>query len=330
MGSQEVRFSLGEKSNRMVTVTMFMGNLKVHIRQFYGEKKAGRSGITLNVEEFDELVKLIPKVRENIAKYEVRDTGIPASPFELDLPVLDLDSVFLPSPPSQDPELELPKFPTPPTTQPDLPPFADSPLEKFFSDLREEDKSQSAKRKCMEERPKKKSKKSKTETGVEGKRTTGLFIGQCKIPLPENKVAEKKKKKKIVKKECMDEVDSVEGIKEVEKELWLEHYNQLCEKLLEVVHEKCSGCQTDKANQLGHELCLMVSVEERVHTCFEEAYRRVNWDDVMDRWYEKVLEIPIVLNPGTLGIFRESVNPEELAYKNRLKKWLIESPTIEL
>ena len=104
MGSQEVCFSLGEKSNHMVTVTTFMGNLKVHIHQFYvdenGEKKAGRSGITLNVEEFDELVKLIPKVRENIAKYEVRDTGIPPSPFKLDLPLIDMDTVFLPSPPS--------------------------------------------------------------------------------------------------------------------------------------------------------------------------------------------------------------------------------------
>ena len=32
---EEERFSLGEKSERMVTVTPFMGKLKVHIRQFY-------------------------------------------------------------------------------------------------------------------------------------------------------------------------------------------------------------------------------------------------------------------------------------------------------
>ena len=31
---EEERLSLGEKSNRMVTVTPFMGKLKVHIRQF--------------------------------------------------------------------------------------------------------------------------------------------------------------------------------------------------------------------------------------------------------------------------------------------------------
>ena len=37
------------------------------------------------------------------------------------------------------------------------------------------------------------------------------------------------KKSKIVKLECIDEVASVEAMKEVEKKLWLEHYNQLCE-----------------------------------------------------------------------------------------------------
>ena len=84
-----------------------------------------------------------------------------------------------------------------------------------------------------------------------------------------------------MKRECINEEESVEGIKEVEKKLWLEHYNQLCEKLLEVVHEKCSGCQTDEANQLGHELCIMSSSEEQVNLCFEEAYERVIWDDVM-------------------------------------------------
>ena len=43
---QEERFSLDENVNRMLTVTPFNGNLKVHIRQFYvnenGEMKAGR------------------------------------------------------------------------------------------------------------------------------------------------------------------------------------------------------------------------------------------------------------------------------------------------
>ena len=61
---EEERFSLGEKSERMVTVTPFMGKLKVHIRQFYvngnGEIKPGKSGIVLDLKEFDKLVEPIP------------------------------------------------------------------------------------------------------------------------------------------------------------------------------------------------------------------------------------------------------------------------------
>ena len=69
---QEERFSLDENSKHMLTVTPFNDNLKVHIRQFYvnenGEMKAGRIGITLSVEKFNELVKLIPKVQDSIAQ----------------------------------------------------------------------------------------------------------------------------------------------------------------------------------------------------------------------------------------------------------------------
>ena len=106
---QEERFSLGENNNRMLTVTPLNGHLKVHIRQFYvnknSETKAGRIGITLSVEEFNELVKLIPQVQDSIARYELRDTGI-SSPFavsQAEAIIPDLDTVFLPSPPSQEP-----------------------------------------------------------------------------------------------------------------------------------------------------------------------------------------------------------------------------------
>ena len=148
---EEERFFLGEKSNRMVTITAFMGKLKVHIRQFYvndkGEKKRGKNGITLELEEFGKLAKLIPKVQDSIARYELRDTGISSSPFELDFPVLDLDTVFLPSPPSQEPipvirDEELlnsePKCHSPPpSTFTNLPPpLVDPSLEKILSDIR--------------------------------------------------------------------------------------------------------------------------------------------------------------------------------------------------
>ena len=94
--------------------------------------------------------------------------------------------------------------------------------------------------------------------------------------------------------------------------------------------ERNVGCQTDEANQLGHELCFLASVEEQVNLCFEEVYGRVSWDEVLDNWYKKVLKMPIALNPETLAIFRETVNPKDVTYKDRLKKWLIESPTVEV
>ena len=130
---EEDRLFLGEKSNHMATVTPFIGKLKVHIRHFYvngnGEIKPGKNGVTLEIEEFDELVKPIPQVKRSIERYELKDTGIPSTPFKLDLPVLDLDTVVLPSPSSQelipitqDEELldSQPKFPSSPLSLPDV------------------------------------------------------------------------------------------------------------------------------------------------------------------------------------------------------------------
>ena len=104
----------------------------------------------------------------------------------------------------------------------------------------------------------------------------------------------------------------------------------LSEKLMEVIREKCTGRQMNEPNQLEHKLCLMSSSEEQVNLCFGEVYKRVIWDEVWDNWYKKVLEMPVNLNPETLAIFRETVNPKELTCKDRLRKWLIESPIIEL
>ena len=120
-----------------------MGKLKIHIRQFYmnekGEKKPGKNGIVLELDEFKALVKLVPKVQDSIARYELKDTGIPSSSFELDLSVLDLDTVFLPSPPSQEPILIIrneelldsqPKLPS------SSPLLIEPSLEKILSDIR--------------------------------------------------------------------------------------------------------------------------------------------------------------------------------------------------
>ena len=321
---EEERFSFGEKSERMVTVTPFMGKLKVHIRQFYvngnGEIKPGKSGIVLEIKEFDKFVELIPQ--ESIERYELKDTVIPSSPFQLDLPVLDLDTVFLPSPPTQEPtsipqDEELfdseTKFPSLPLINPSLENVDDNSPKK---------------RKEKGKRSKEITGSAKKNLKTENKRPSGIFVCYAKLPCEVKETTNKKSK--IVKQECIDEVASVESMKEVERKLWLTHYDMLSEKLNELVTEKCTGCQTDEANQLGHELCLLASAEEQVNLCFEEVYGQVHWEDVMDCWYKEVLEIPVALNPETLIVFKESVNPKDVTYKNRLKKWLIESPTIEV
>ena len=158
----------------------------------------------------------------------------------------------------------------------------------------------------------KQSKESVRNINKQLKTESGIFVGYCETA-PKLKVMEKKEKKnEVVKKECIDEVDSVESMKEVVRKLWLTHYDMLSEKLMEVVREKCPGCQTNEPNPLDHELSIMSSSEEQVNLCFGEVYKRVIWDKLLDNWYKKVLEMPINLNPETLVIFRDTVNPKEL------------------
>ena len=207
MAMQEEGFSLGEKSNRMVTVTPFMGKVKIYILQFYvngnGEMKPGKSGVTLEIQEFYELVKLIPQI-----KMSMNERG--STPIIRNKEVLDSH----------------PKCPSPTSTfLPDVQsPLINPSLENMDDIFQKERKD-----------------KRKNASGPSKKGD---------------------RKPKIVKLECTDEVASVEVMKEVENRLLLIHYNQLRDKLLEVVRENCTGCQTYEANYLGHELCSLVSAEE--------------------------------------------------------------------
>ena len=94
-------------------------------------------------------------------------------------------------------------------------------------------------------------------------------MGSAKLP-SKMKEEQKNERKIFVKKECIDEVASVESMKEVERKLWLTHYDMLSEKLNDVVRENCTGCQMNEPNQLAHEFCLLASVEEQVNTCLEK------------------------------------------------------------
>ena len=292
-----------------------------------GEMKASRIAITLSVEEFNELVKLIPKIQDSIVQYKLQEIGPSTPPLPvLPPPIIDLEKILTDLEPKEKLEryhqdLDADEHLYGPTIDRETRVIEhDDPvnlpsLENINDDSQKKLKE---KRKRPKESARNINKKLKTESGI--------FVGYAKLP-SELKVTEKKETK-VVKKECIDEVDSVESMKEVERKLW--HYDMLSEKLMEVVREKCTGCQTNEPNPLGHELCIMSSSEEQVNLCFGEVYKRVIWDKGLDNWYKKVLEMPINLNLETLVIFRDTVNPKELTYKNRLRKWLIESPTIKL
>ena len=72
------------------------------------------------------------------------------------------------------------------------------------------------------------------KTNTENRRPSGIFVGYAKLP-SDIKEEQKKERKIFTKKECIDEVASVESMKEVERKLWLTHYNMLSKKLNEVV-----------------------------------------------------------------------------------------------
>ena len=197
---QEERFSLGENSNRNAT-------LKVHIRQYYvnenGEIKASRIGVTHSVEEFNELLKLIPKVQDSITQYKLQDTGPSPPP-----PLIDpfLEKILTDLSPKEKLEryhqdLAADTYLYDPTidnetrvTEHDNP--VNLPSLENIDDSR---KKRKEKRKRSKESTKNVNKKLKTES----KRRSGNFVGYCETP-PELKVTEKK--------ECIDEVDSVESM----------------------------------------------------------------------------------------------------------------------
>ena len=189
---EKERFSLGEKSECMVTVTPFMGKLKVHIRQFYvngnGEIKPGKSGIVLEIEEFDKLIELIPQIKESIESYELKDTVIPSSPFQLDLPVLDLDTVFLPSPPTQ----EATSIPQDEELFDSETIFPSLPL--INHSLENVDDNSPKKRKEKGKRSKQITGSAKKKLKTENKRPSGLFVGYAKFPCEVKETTNKKSK----------------------------------------------------------------------------------------------------------------------------------------
>lgn len=68
--SQDVKFKLS--NNRFVSVGAFKGKVRVDIREYYlddkGEKKPGKKGISLSMEEWDKLKDIISDVDKAAGK----------------------------------------------------------------------------------------------------------------------------------------------------------------------------------------------------------------------------------------------------------------------
>ena len=97
---------------------------------------------------------------------------------------------------------------------------------------------------------------------------------------------------------------------------YLSHHELLMDEFRCVLNEKCVGCQTNYHNHLGHELCLLASVQEQVNICFEEAYYRVKWDQVFELCQDKLR------NTDSYGphLFLPVVSAEMGAKEDRYKK----------
>ena len=111
-----------------------------------------------------------------------------------------------------------------------------------------------------------------------------------------------------VKRECIDEVETEENMIEIDKLLYVSHYDMLCDEFMKIIHEKCDGCKDNEPNQLTQHNCLFGSSQEQVDEYFDETYLRVKWNDVLDIWNKKISDMPVTVSPERLMIFKETVN----------------------
>ena len=104
---------------------------------------------------------------------------------------------------------------------------------------------------------------------------------------------------------------------------YLSHHELLMNEFRHILNEKCTGCQTNDRNQFGHELCLLASVQEQVNICFEEAYNRVNWDQVFELCQEKLRNTDSYDLCPFLSVASAEFGAQENKYKKLMKESLI-------
>ena len=104
---------------------------------------------------------------------------------------------------------------------------------------------------------------------------------------------------------------------------YLSHHELLMNEFRHVLNEKCPGCQMNDRNQFEHELCLLASVQEQVNICFEEAYNRVNWDQVSQLCQEKLKNTDSHDLCPFLPVTAAEMGVQEDRYKKLMKESLI-------
>ena len=81
----------------------------------------------------------------------------------------------------------------------------------------------------------------------------------------------------------------------LEKYLMQAYAQQLVNCIQNIAEKKCFGCQVDHPSQVQHDVCLMMSWEERIDVCFEEALdlllnEKIN--NVLERFYLRIQALP--------------------------------------
>ena len=104
---------------------------------------------------------------------------------------------------------------------------------------------------------------------------------------------------------------------------YLSHHELLMDEFRRVLNQKCTGCQMNDRNQYGHELCLLASVQEQDNICFEEAYNRVNWDQVFQLCQEKLRNTDYYGLCPFLPVLSAKMGAQEDRYRKLMKESLI-------
>ena len=59
----------------------------------------------------------------------------------------------------------------------------------------------------------------------------------------------------------------------------------------DIIHEQCYGCQVNHPSQRNHDVCLMMTKEERIEAVFETALGRVNEYEIFEEYLDVFPEV---------------------------------------